>query len=41
LGVEHRLENPAKTNPEMIEVQSGSYLGKDDIVQFNDNYGRV
>lgn len=40
LGVHHRLENPGKIPLEMIEVQSGSYLGEDDIVRFEDNYGR-
>ncbi len=40
LGVTHRLENPGKTPLEMIEVQSGSYLGEDDIVRFDDQYGR-
>ncbi|MDP2240462.1 MAG: mannose-1-phosphate guanylyltransferase/mannose-6-phosphate isomerase [Burkholderiales bacterium] len=40
LGTAHRLENPGKTPLEMIEVQSGSYLGEDDIVRFEDNYGR-
>ena len=41
LGVKHRLENPGKTDLEIIEVQSGSYLGEDDIVRFEDTYGRV
>jgi mannose-1-phosphate guanylyltransferase/mannose-6-phosphate isomerase len=40
LGVMHRLENPGKTELELIEVQSGSYLGEDDIVRFEDSYGR-
>jgi mannose-1-phosphate guanylyltransferase/mannose-6-phosphate isomerase len=40
LGVIHRLENPGKTPLEIIEVQSGSYLGEDDIVRFDDSYGR-
>ena len=40
LGTRHRLENPGKVALEMIEVQSGSYLGEDDIVRFEDNYGR-
>ncbi len=40
LGVTHRLENPGKFPLEMIEVQSGSYLGEDDIVRFDDTYGR-
>ncbi len=41
LGVTHRLKNPGKLPLELIEVQSGSYLGEDDIVRFEDNYGRV
>jgi mannose-1-phosphate guanylyltransferase/mannose-6-phosphate isomerase len=41
IGETHRLENPGKTDLEMIEVQSGSYLGEDDIVRFEDTYGRV
>ena len=41
LGVTHRLENPGKTPLEIIEVQSGGYLGEDDIVRFDDQYGRV
>lgn len=41
IGETHRLENPGKTDLEMIEVQSGSYLGEDDIVRFTDNYGRA
>ncbi len=40
LGVTHRLVNPGKLPLYMIEVQSGSYLGEDDIVRFEDNYGR-
>ena len=40
LGITHRLENPGKTMLELIEVQSGSYLGEDDIVRFDDIYGR-
>lgn len=40
LGVTHRLENPGKLPLELIEVQSGSYLGEDDIVRFEDVYGR-
>lgn len=40
LGVIHRLENPGKIDLELIEVQSGSYLGEDDIVRFEDVYGR-
>lgn len=41
LGTVHRLENPGKIDLEMIEVQSGTYLGEDDIVRFEDNYGRL
>jgi mannose-1-phosphate guanylyltransferase/mannose-6-phosphate isomerase len=41
LGVVHCLENPGVIPLEMVEVQSGSYLGEDDIVRFNDQYGRV
>lgn len=41
LGVKHRLENPGKTDLELIEVQSGGYLGEDDIVRFEDTYGRL
>lgn len=40
LGKTHRLENPGQIPLELIEVQSGSYLGEDDIVRFEDNYGR-
>ena len=40
LGNKHRLENPGRVPLEMIEVQSGSYLGEDDIVRFEDKYGR-
>ncbi len=40
MGVTHRLENPGKIPLELIEVQSGSYLGEDDIVRFEDIYGR-
>ena len=40
IGVVHALENPGKVNLELIEVQSGSYLGEDDIVRFEDRYGR-
>ena len=41
LGQVHRLRNPGKMDLEIIEVQSGSYLGEDDIVRFEDTYGRV
>ena len=40
LGHTHRLSNPGKIPLEIIEVQSGSYLGEDDIVRFDDRYGR-
>ncbi len=40
LGTTHRLENPGRVQLEMIEVQSGTYLGEDDIVRFEDMYGR-
>jgi mannose-1-phosphate guanylyltransferase len=41
IGIVHALENPGKVPLEMIEVQSGSYLGEDDIVRFEDRYGRA
>lgn len=41
VGVVHALENPGKIPLELIEVQSGAYLGEDDIVRFEDRYGRV
>ena len=41
LGQTHRLANPGKVDLEIIEVQSGSYLGEDDIVRFEDTYGRT
>ena len=40
-GHKHRLENPGKIDLVLIEVQSGNYLGEDDIVRFEDNYGRA
>lgn len=40
VGVVHALENPGKVDLELIEVQTGSYLGEDDIVRFEDKYGR-
>jgi mannose-1-phosphate guanylyltransferase/mannose-6-phosphate isomerase len=40
-GTRHRLENPGKLPLEIIEVQSGTYLGEDDIVRFDDAYGRA
>ena len=41
LGVVHRIENPGKVPLRLIEVQSGPYLGEDDIVRFEDSYGRA
>jgi mannose-1-phosphate guanylyltransferase/mannose-6-phosphate isomerase len=41
LGAVHRLENPGTEILHLIEVQSGDYLGEDDIVRLEDNYGRV
>lgn len=40
VGVVHSLENPGKVDLELIEVQTGNYLGEDDIVRFEDKYGR-
>jgi mannose-1-phosphate guanylyltransferase / mannose-6-phosphate isomerase len=40
MGMSHRLENPGKVPLHLIEVQSGAYLGEDDIVRFEDTYGR-
>ena len=40
LGTKHRLSNPGKIPLILIEVQSGSYVGEDDIVRFEDKYGR-
>ena len=40
VGHTHRLANPGKVPLELIEVQSGSYLGENDIVRFEDTYGR-
>lgn len=40
VGTVHRLENPGKVPLDIIEVQSGAYLGEDDIVRFEDSYGR-
>ena len=39
IGAKHRLEDPVTNDLEMIEVQSGNYLGEDDIVRFEDDYG--
>lgn len=41
LGIIHALENPGMVNLELIEVQSGGYLGEDDIVRLDDKYGRI
>ncbi len=41
IGEKHRLENPGIIPLELVEVQSGSYLGEDDIVRFDDDYGRA
>ena len=41
LGSIHRLSNPGKIDLELIEVQSGDYLGEDDIIRIEDNYGRA
>ena len=41
VGVVHALQNPGQVPLEIIEIQSGSYLGEDDIVRFEDRYGRV
>ncbi len=40
VGVKHRIENPGRIPLHIIEVQSGGYLGEDDIVRFEDRYGR-
>ena len=40
IGVRHRIENPGKIALHIIEIQSGSYLGEDDIVRLEDQYGR-
>ena len=41
LGCVHRLENPGKIPLTLIEVQAGGYLGEDDIVRYEDTYGRT
>ena len=41
LGCKHRLTNPGRMPVELIEVQSGAYLGEDDILRFEDRYGRI
>ena len=40
-GIKHRLTNPGEIPLSLIEVQSGSYIGEDDIVRFEDKYGRI
>ena len=40
IGVKHRLSNPSKIKLTLIEIQSGNYLGEDDIKRFEDKYGR-
>jgi len=40
-GTLHRLTNPGKVNLELIEVQSDSYLGEDDIIRYEDHFGRI
>ena len=41
LGCKHRLSNPGKMKLELIEVQSGAYLDEEDIIRFEDSYGRI
>ena len=41
LGAVHRLENPGKVNLHLIEVQTGAYLGEDDIIRYEDIYNRA
>ena len=41
IGYKHRLSNPGKELLTIIEIQNGSYLGEDDIIRFEDNYGRT
>ena len=41
LGTKHRLSNPGKLPLKLIEIQSGAYLGEDDIERFEDSYGRI
>ena len=40
IGCEHRLANPGKIDLQLIEVQTGSYLGEDDIIRYEDVYAR-
>ena len=41
IGAVHRLSNPGEKPLKLVEVQSGSYLGEDDIIRLKDNYGRI
>ena len=41
IGTRHRLENPGRVDLVLIEVQCGDYVGEDDIVRYDDQYGRV
>ena len=41
LGCKHRLSNPGRMKLELIEVQSGTYLDEEDIIRFEDSYGRM
>ena len=41
MGSKHRLSNPGRVDLKIIEVQTGSYLGEDDIERFEDSYGRI
>lgn len=41
VGTIHRLENPGRVTMQMIEVQTGTYFGEDDIIRFDDEYGRT
>ena len=41
LGREHRLANPGKIELDLVEVQPGSYLGEDDIIRIQDDFGRI
>ena len=40
IGATHRIENPGKVELHIVEVRSGTYLGEDDIVRYEDHYGR-
>ena len=41
IGAKHRLSNPGRVPVEIVEVQTGSYLGEDDIIRLSDDYGRL